>query len=283
MAPEAASQQEWPRMMSVQLYKQMGDILALTNQHDEARNAYQCALAQAAPSDWVSQAHLSRKIAQTWETQRRFEDALQSYSRAEAILDQASAEASSAWWQEWIEIQNGRIFIHYWLAQVQEITELVEKTRPVVERYGTQAQRATFFQNLDMMSIRRDRGVLEESLGYARSALADRQESGRATEIDLARFFLGFAYLFYGDLDEAEAHIQAALAVGERAGDVVLQSRCLTYLTIVYRKRGQVEETSRYASRALKVATSLHWPEDVAMARDNLTRDTWRQGKPPNA
>jgi DNA-binding SARP family transcriptional activator len=283
MAPEAASQQEWQRRMSIQLYEQMGDILALTNQHDEARNAYQCALAQAAPSDRASQAHLHRKVALTWETQRRFEDALHTYSRAEAILDQASAEASSERWQEWIEIQSGRIFIHFWLAQVQEITELVEKTRPVVERSGTQAQRATFFQNLYMMSIRRDRGVLEESLGYARSALAARQESGSATEIALARFFLGFAYLFYGDLDEAEAHIQAALAVGERAGDVVLQSRCLTYLTIVYRKRGQVEETSRYASRALRVATSLHWPEDVAMARANLAWVAWRQGNQSEA
>src|SRR5260370_36022587 len=132
MAPEAASQQEWPRMMSVQLYKQMGDILALTNQHDEARNAYQCALAQAAPSDWVSQAHLHRKIAQTWETQHRFEDALQIYSRAEAILDQASAEASSEWWQEWIGNQGGRILIHYWQARVQRMTGLVEKTQPGV-------------------------------------------------------------------------------------------------------------------------------------------------------
>src|SRR5258707_3648045 len=108
MAPEAASQQEWPRVMSIQLYEQMGDILALTNQHDEARNAYQCALAQAAPSDRVSQAHLYRKVALTWETQRRFEDALQTYSRAEDIFDQASAEASSERWQEWIEIQSGR-------------------------------------------------------------------------------------------------------------------------------------------------------------------------------
>jgi DNA-binding SARP family transcriptional activator len=280
MAPEAASQQEWQRTMILQLYEQIGDILALTNQHEEARHAYQCALAQAAPSDWVSQARLYRKIAQTWETQRRFEDALQIYSRAEAILDRDSADTTTEWWQEWIEIQNGRIFIHFWLAQVQEITELVEKTRPVVERSGTRAQRATFFQNVYLMSLRRDRGVVpEETLGYARSALAARQEAGSATEIAFARFQLGFAYLFYGDLDEAEAHMQAALAVGERAGDVVLQSCCLTYLTIVYRKRGQMEETSRYASRALRVATSLHWLEDVAMARANLAWVAWRQGK----
>src|SRR5258708_14003115 len=194
MAPEAASQQELLRMMSVQLYKQMGDILALTNQHDEARNAYQCALVQAASSDWVSQAHLSRKIAQTWETQRRFEDALQTYSRAEAILDQASAEASSERWQEWIEIQSGRIFIHFWLAQVQEITELVEKTRSVLEPSGTQAHPAPFFHNLYMMRIRRDRGVLEEALGYARSALAARQDSGDRTAIALTPLFLTFSY-----------------------------------------------------------------------------------------
>ena len=128
------------------------------------------------------------------------------------------------------------------------------------------------------MSLWRDRGVLEESLGYARSALAARQESGSATEIAFARFQLGFAYLFYGDLDEAEAHMQAALVVGERAGDVVLQSRCLTFLTVVYRKDGQVEETSRYASRALRVAASLHWHEDVAMARANLAWVAWCQG-----
>jgi len=59
----------------------------------------------------------------------------------------------------------------------------------------------------------------------------------------------------------------------------MLQSRCLTYLTIVSRKRGQVEETSRYASRALAVATSLHWPEYVAMARANQAWVAWRQGK----
>jgi tetratricopeptide (TPR) repeat protein len=58
----------------------------------------------------------------------------------------------------------------------------------------------------------------------------------------------------------------------------MLQSRCLTYLPIVYRKRGQVEETSGYASRALRVATSLHWPEYVAMARANLAWVAWRQG-----
>ncbi len=117
-----------------------------------------------------------------------------------------------------------------------------------------------------------------ETLGYARSELAARQESGSATEIAWARFHLGFAYLFYGDLDEAEAHMQAALAVGERAGDVMLQSRCLTYLTIVYRKRGQVEETSLYASRSLTVATSLHWLEYIPMARANLAWVAWRQG-----
>jgi eukaryotic-like serine/threonine-protein kinase len=169
--------------------------------------------------------------------------------------------------------------IHYWLAQVQEITELVEKTRPVVERYGTRAQRATFFQNLFLMSLRRDRYVvLEETLGYALSALAACQESGSATEIAWAGFHLGFAYQFYGDLDEAETHMQAALVVGERAGDVKLQARCLTYLTIVYRKRGQVEETSRYASRSLTVATSLHLSDYIAMARANQAWVAWRQG-----
>ena len=60
---------------------------------------------------------------------------------------------------------------------------------------------------------------------------------------------LGCCRLWDGRFDEAEELLQAALALAERIGNITLQVRCLNVLSLVYRRRGQVEEVQRYASR----------------------------------
>ena len=261
------------------VYESLGDVFALIVQLDEARKAYQEALTRVPTQDCIRHAHLHLKIAQTLKTQRRFEEALQAYSEAEAILEGETAECAPEWWQVWIDIQGDRIEIHYWLGQVSEMTELVEKTRPVVERYGTRVQRALFFERLSMMNMRRDRYVVsEETLEYYRLSLAARLELENETAIAWIRFGLGFAYLWHGDLDLAEEQLQATRVMSEQTGDATLQSRNLTYLTILSRKRGQVEETRQLSSRALAVATTLQLPEYIAAAKANLAWVAWREG-----
>jgi tetratricopeptide (TPR) repeat protein len=219
-------------------------------------------------------------MARTWEAQHRYDEALREYERAEALLGPSSTEATAEWWQAWIDIQSGRILVHYWLAQLHEISELIEKTRPVVEQYGTRAQRASFFQSLFLMNLRRENyAPSEETVEYARASLAASLESENATEIAWGRFNLGFCQLWHGDLDEAQEQIQAALEVGERSEDVTLQSRCITYLAIVYRKRGQLKETHSCSLRILDVAPLVHFPEYLGIARANLAWLAWRQGK----
>ena len=89
---------------------------------------------------------------------------------------------------------------------------------------------------------------------------------------------LGFSYLWRGDLNEAEEHFQVGLRLTERTGDIVVQSRCLTYLTIIHRKRRQVEEVRHYVSRSLAVATAGQMLEYIGMARANLAWLAWREG-----
>jgi tetratricopeptide (TPR) repeat protein len=60
-------------------------------------------------------------------------------------------------------------------------------------------------------------------------------------------------------------------------GDTYLQTQCLTYLTIVYRKWGQVEEATDYALRSLEAATSVQNPAYIGAARANLTWVAWRK------
>ncbi len=271
--------QELWREVTSHVQDSLGDVFTLTGQLEEARTAYQEALAQVPMHDYIRQAHLHRKRAQTWKTQRRFDEGLQAYSTAEAVLEGEAVERTQEWWQEWIEIQHERIEIHYLQAQLYKLTELVEQTRPVVERYGTPVQRADFFLDLARISIRRDRYVAsEQTVEYARSLLAAYLELEDKTGIAWARFILGYVYLWHGDLDLAEEHIQAAQVMGEQIGEMRLQSRCLIYLTVLFRKRGQVEEARRLGSQALAIATAMQLPDYIAMAKANLAWVTRREG-----
>jgi len=270
----ASSQPE----LSAHLYEHVADVLCLTGQSDAARDAYQQALAQVPVQASVWKACLQRKTAKTWETQRRYQEALYAYKMAEDALGLQLAEAALDWWREWIEIQDGRIEVYYWLAQLHEMTGLIEKTWVAVEEYGTPAQRAAFFLSLAGANLKRDRYVVsEDTLRYARIALAAYRETGNLIKIAWAQYNLGFYHLLLGDLDEAEQQMQAALAMAEGTGDVTVQSYCWTYLTIGRRIRGQVEETRQFNSQAMAIAKAVQRSEDIGMSEANLAWIAWRE------
>ena len=277
---EAAPAREAQLEKIAQLHEQVGDVLSLTGQYDEAMLVYERALSYVPNQDRIWLARLHRGIGEIFRAQHRSEEALQAYSAAEVILGPDPAQSTPEWWQEWIQIQTARKEIHYMLGHVDEMTEFVGKTRPIVEQYGTSAQRAEFFMSIMDLFFRRDRYVVsEETLSYARSALSTSQETGDELLIAWMQFNLGFAYLWRGDLDAAEEQLHFDLAVEERTGNVARQNLCLTYLATLYRKRGRVKEARDYASRALTVATAIKLPQYIAMATANLAWVAWREGK----
>lgn len=267
------------RKVAVQLLESLGDVLELTGQHTEAIATYQKALAQVPQDAPIWQARLHRKAGNTLQVQRLYEEALQAYSRAETSLGQEPAESAPEWRQEWVMIQVDRLRLRYWQGQVHEMTRLAEKVRPAVERYGTPLQRSKFFDSLVLMALRRDRYVVsEETLPHAHTAVIAAQESGDLGETAWAQFLLGFSHLWHGDLAEAEEHLQTALGLAERVGDVTLQSRCLTYLTVTWRKRGQVEKVRDLALRSLAAAQVGQMLEYIGMAQANLAWAARREG-----
>jgi hypothetical protein len=147
-----------------------------------------------------------------------------------------------------------------------------------VERHGTPSQCISFFLCLASMSNRRDRyAVSEETLDFCRIALGIAQESEDVGNIAWARFVLGFSQLWYGDLDGAETQMQAALTLAEETGDIVHQSRCITYLAILHRKRGLEAQTRQYALRGLDAARTGQMLEYVGTAEANLAWVAWRE------
>jgi tetratricopeptide (TPR) repeat protein len=274
---------EWTAASSL-LHEHLGDVLALVGKHEETRRAYAEALARdptrpdevLPPSTRVRRARVQRKMGKSWEGHHGHREALDAYERAEGLLGKGADEAS--WWHEWVQIQIERLWSLYFMSNVDEMLTLVERVRPVIGERGTPHQRAHFFQSLTTMSMRRDRYVVSaETVTHGRTSVAAAEESGDLGTLSLTRFVFAFALLFHGDIDEAGEQMVAALQGAERIGDVTLQSRCLTYLTLVHRKRGAADDTHSAATRSLATATASRMMDYVGAARANLAWAAWRQ------
>lgn len=273
---EATPRSEAKREMLAQLYESVGNLLDLTGQWDAARAAYQSALTFVPQHELIWQARLYRQIGGT---ELQHEKELHYFDIAEALLGKGPTDDTPAWRHEWIEHQLLRMRLYYNWAKLPELVALVQKERPIIEQYGNPTQRARFFSRLAMVTYRRDRYVSsEETLQHHQAASAASQESEDSNAIATAQFELGFGYLWHDELDRAEEQFQTALPLAERTGNRLLQGRCLTYLTIVYRKRGELENVGRYASQALAIATAIMMTEYISMARGNMAWVAWREG-----
>ncbi|MGD8968912.1 MAG: hypothetical protein PVI07_15510, partial [Anaerolineae bacterium] len=98
------------------------------------------------------------------------------------------------------------------------------------------------------------------------------------TFIVQAQFGLGFSLLWRDELAEAEDALQSALSLAERTGDIVLQARCLSFLTILGRRRGQVEDVRRAIPPSLAAARAAAVSQCVGTAQANLAWVAWREG-----
>ncbi|WP_375767465.1 protein kinase [Archangium gephyra] len=268
------------------LYESLGDMLALCGRQEEARAAYGEALGRLAPLHPRQRASLCRKLGKTWETHHQHEAALRAYDEAEAALDSAhpvpggagAAESASTWWHEWVQLQVDRTWVYYWMGRVEEMGALIDKVRPSVEARGTSLQRARFFQAILLWAFRRENYVLSAgTVEYARQAVAASEQSGDLFEQATCRFFLAFALLFHGALDESEQHGLVGLRLAEQVGDLTLQSRLLAYLLQVYRRRGQLSEARVWSEHCLRVATEARMEDYVGAAQATRAWVAWKE------
>jgi DNA-binding SARP family transcriptional activator/tetratricopeptide (TPR) repeat protein len=277
--PSHGSGEDWRRETATHLHENLGDVQEWTGEHDKARESYEQALAGVPKGDPIRQARLQRKMGNIWRLQRRYEKAIQAYERAESVLGKVSTGSAPERWQEWVQIQLERMWLHYWLGEWHHISALADQVRPVVEQHGTPTQCISFFLSSASMYSRRDRYVVSaETLAFCQTALAISQESESLAEIAWARFMLGFSQLWCGNLDEAEKQMQEALELAQRTGDVVHQSRCLTYLTILHRKRSHLDEARQYVSRSQAAARAARMVEYTGMAQANRAWLAWCEG-----
>ncbi|MFP2934656.1 serine/threonine-protein kinase PknK, partial [Pyxidicoccus sp. 3LG] len=261
------------------VWEGLGEVLAFTGRQAEARAAFKEALARIPQSERVRRANVLRKVGRSLQTHHQNEEALRVYARAEAELGPApglatseSGEREAAWWHEWVQLQGERITVHYWLAQLDEMRALVDGVRPLVRTHGTPLQRARFFNALVQSARLRGRAAYQASadtVAHARAFAEAALEAGGDAERAGARCVLATVLLFHGALEEAQAGMEEALHEAERLGDVTLQTRCLTYLTVILRLRGHVDATREAAARSLEMASTAKMADYVGAAHAN--------------
>lgn len=275
LAEHDAAGERAPPLASV--HEPLGDLLSTTGQQELARESFEAALEGRRGS--VDRARLHRKIGKTWETHHVHDRALESYALGSAALGETREEWTDVAWQEFVQLTIDRSWVYYWLNRTEELESLIESSRGVLMQRGSRFQRARLLQLVVMLRVRRERYlVTEETVALAREAFdlgADLVEPERAA----LHFVVFFTLVLHGSLDAAETEGEAVLAWASRAGAVMLQARCLTYLMIVARRRGEIERVAALAAQCEAACAHARLAEYTGALQANRAWVALREGR----
>jgi hypothetical protein len=278
LAAEGATE---PRVLR-ELGEELADLLVQVARHADARRYYDWALSRGDPGDRVSAARLSRKKAQSFWTLHEYQDATRELDRALAHLGERDRLTDPRELREWIEIEQGRFWRHYFARETGDLTrDIIERMSAVVETHATPVQRSVYYVCAALDRLGRGRyafdAVAVEFTRQAVQVLAE--EPALLTQACLARFNLGFALLL-GDRacrSEAVEQLEQTARDAERVSDATLLSRALTYLAVGYRRLGDVTRTERVAERALRASEDARLAPYIGASLACLAWVSWKR------
>lgn len=268
----------WEEMAKVSLA--LGDVQAVMGLQEEARQTYQQGLTSVPAHAVLWRACFLRKTASTWNfassnpTDTFHSTARQIFQEAEQVLESVEDRSDPAWITEWLDLQIAQLLPLR--GSVEEMTELIEKARPMLQRSGTPEQRGQFLQALNSRDSKRDRYIAsEQTIQEHRDTLLAVQRTGNKALIGFSHFSLGNHLHWSGRLDEAEQEMRTGIALAEQTGNTRLLARCLTFLPAIFRQRGDVEGVRSIVARALTVPEARY----TAQIKGHQAWIAWREGK----
>jgi tetratricopeptide (TPR) repeat protein len=276
------------------LREHIADLHELLARNDEARAGFDHCLTEVPAGRLAWRARLHRKRARTFEAQHRHAEALRAYEAAMHELGDAPPSSPGAaacaggpehppgveaWWFEWVQAHTDRAWVHYWLAQPDEMRALIERVAPVVEARGTPSQQARFYLAIVHSDSRETRYRMRpDTEAKARRSLDAAEAAGDLAGIAYARFIHGMVLLFTERFEEAMEALVKALLEAEHIGDLTLQLRCLTYQMVLRRRQQDLHETRALAQRVLTLAERLSMKDYQGAAHACLGWVLWREG-----
>ncbi|MGA2802951.1 MAG: AAA family ATPase [Acidimicrobiales bacterium] len=263
----------------VELRARLAEVFSRIGRHGEAREMFHEALRLVKPEESLLAARLQIRLGRLEVSAHRYETASAAFDAAEALLGEEPSGRGKERTDLWLELQvDGRASLHYWRNEPALSMAVLEKARPVVETQASLAQKRTFYDSLVLQRLRETRyRIDDEILANERAALAAAKEVCGEGDLGWAAFMMGFCLLWNGDLSEACEQLEAALAIAERIGDVVLRARALCYLNVTALRRHDADEVRRLAPQAMAAAVAAAYPEYVAAANATLSWLAWQE------
>jgi serine/threonine protein kinase/tetratricopeptide (TPR) repeat protein len=277
----------------------LGDIKHIIGQRSESEDEYRRAIEAVGASADVSLARLWRKVGKTRTARLDHRGALSAYQTADELLPE-HPESDPAVCHEWIEIQNERVWTHYWLGDTEALRAVIASLRPIAERRGTAQQRANLHQAVCLVELRTARYcVSPASLETIKTAAESVENPELSPESASIHFILAFTKMLHGLTEEAHGEMRRVVVEADTLGDPLLRIRALTYLCVLDRQRGRVgdvlalvqealsapnlEKMHHYAGAAyanLGWATAAQGDQEQALTLLERALTTWRKGTP---
>ena len=269
------------RQRLIEIEELLGDALAASARLDESAEAYDIAVHRCAESEAVARARILGKAAALAMEQRRLPDALAAIDDGHTALRQVRKGRSSRGWRSaWVELELKRMWLYYYLARDEEFDQRVKEHSDDLRLRADTGQLAEYLSCQVLMAMRRERHVPSgATLVLARRQHQAALDSGQEARVCVAEALLGNVALFAGLLDEAEQHLERAVALSDEVGDYGRKMVALSNLTVLTRLRGDEEGTRSSAARCAEAGRqSGEWDDLSAAGTANMAWLAWRAG-----
>jgi class 3 adenylate cyclase len=273
---------------AVRLQAKLANVLWRTARLDEARTAFESAIAAAdagvPPLDPVLRAHLHIRLGRLQMTQQHDQEAVAAFDAAEALLGSDMEHADDATADHWLELMlDGRADLHVLRFETDAALAILEQVRPLLTARGTPARKVTFNRIYTLQGLERSRlTVTDEDIACLRAGLTAAEQTGEDMHVGYATNFLGWALWLRGDLPAAAVEVTKALRLAERIGETHLHEKALLTLTLIALRRHDTEAVRTLLPRALAAAreTGCHYDNSVASAMSGAAWLAWQDGRP---
>jgi eukaryotic-like serine/threonine-protein kinase len=264
------------------VHENLGMILSITGQMEEAIQAYETAMSYLERDDTITRARLYRREGNAYNVQRRISEMFTAYEKANSALGSRTEESVG----EWIDLLLDRIWAFYISSQkMVELTETIEEAYTFIEEHGSLAQKARLYESFILVDFRRYRyfHLPDETLENAKKQVNAAWASYNRRLFGRAQTIRGFVHLWRDELDESELYLMSGLKDVEAVGDVDTKFINLSYMAFIGRRHGDLYLTHEWAQRTLILANKTNNPVYQASALGSLAWAAFRAGNEKEA
>ena len=276
LVPEADA----PPERSARLYELLGQNLDLAGRFEDAREAFQQAIAFLSPGDNLGLARLYFQMGNTQLSQANNHESKIHLDKALAYLGDPPARPDETWQRAWLDIQIARLTLLFYFQDIEQLEALHLEVADLVETTGFLERKLEINQNLFYLNCLREKfNPSLETVNLVKNNLELAFATQDPWKIVFQKFAVGFALFNAGELDSAEGYLLDSLTQARQLDFPWQEARALAFLSSLYRRMEDVDRTEKYARLAEEKGVTVESMHYRAHGIANLAWLAYRNGE----